>query len=825
MKFSLNTLHKFVSLQEWSVNDIAEKLNLKGIEVEGVQIQQWNHIIVGQIIHQRPHPNADRLKICDVQVSEKQPYLSIICGAQNQQMGDKVVVCLDGACLPCGMKIKKRKIRGEWSEGMLASKTEMGEKSEDEGIWILPSSAVVGQRLDEYLHIKDSYLDIAVAPNRPDLLSHIGLARELSGIFNKNIKLDHVFWPISYKSKQHLLGVSPSRIQSSQSSSLEPQISKKAFSKKVKIAELDLCPFYQYQVILNVCVQESPLWLKNRLEFLGLKSINNIVDATNWVLLEWGQPLHAFDLDVLEGDLNIRKASAQTQLDTLDDRCITFSGDELVICDDQKTLALAGVIGGKNSSIQTSTQNILIESAVFAPYAVRCSARKFGFNTLSAFHFSRGVFPQTTELALERVCQLIQQTAGGEIVLNKENPMPSLPQTEIEINEKDLSDRLGYSVSMSELSTCMQSMHIEVQKERSKTILKPPYYRTDLNIKEDVIEEWARLKGYDFVPESLPVLSFRKTLSNSFLDFLDFIQKIVKEQACYQAINYSFINDLFQKHFLGHQGFFEKKQPILIQKPISQDWNSLRWSMLPGLFTNFLTNMKHGCEKGRLFEQGVNFSKTNSKDIFEKTDLAFIFWGQEKSLWQSRMPRSVFFDLKSVVESILKRIGVPSWEWQFLKEDYPFLHPKAKIALIIKRQVIGFMGLIHPVLQEKNKIRETAVMGEFSLDLLSALPKQPFSFQKLSDLPIVHRDLSFVIDQSQPVNEVFQCIQKEAPSFCRNISIIDYYEGKGLKKSQRSVTFRLSLQGSEKTLSERQINQYTTRIEEMLFKKLSVQIR
>ena len=854
MKFSFQWLNDFICLKEYTPEGLAEQLSLKGLDVEGIQTQKWDHIVVGQIVSQKKHPNADQLQLCLVQGEDKEP-LSIVCGAKNQKEGDKVVLCLKGAVLPNGLKILNRKIRGQASQGMLASREELGwPSSSDKGIWILPKTAVVGQRFDEFLGVKDSLLDIAIAPNRPDLLSHIGFARELSGLFNKPLKLDHVFWLNSYKNKVSLLEVSEKKIQISGKKRFEPRFSSKNIHKKVCIHEKELCPFYQYRIMLNVEVKESPLWLKKRLEFLGLKSINNVVDATNWVLLEWGQPLHAFDLDFLEGDVHIRKTQAKTKLETLDQQCIEFSGEELVISDSKKTLALAGIIGGKDSAIQNSTQNILIESAVFDPYATRRTARKFGFTTLSAFHFSRGVFPQTTELALERVCQLIQETAGGEIVKNQggesynvipektvipaknnnpaKNVIPakagisnkkSSPSTGIEISEQDLSERLGYAVSLPEFRQWMESMHLSVEQQKSKVCVQPPYYRTDLRIKEDLIEEWARLKGYDYVPETLPLIHFKREEDSEELVLLDDIRKRAKEQGFYQAINTSFANQNVQEKFLGSQ--WSEETPVFIQNPMNSEENVLRQSLLPGLFKNLLINVRHGQNWGKLFEQGEAFFKTKEGSFIEKTFLAFMLWGRKKNIWQTPKQGFLFFDLKSSVESVLERAGYSSWLWKNLEGDYPFFHPKKRQALVIQGQRMGFIGVLNPLLHENNKIREEAVLGEIDISLLIRLPKKPFLFKKLSNMPIVHRDISLVMNQSQAVEGVFQVIHEKKPSFCKSIRVIDCYEGKGLVKGQRSVTFRLSFQGQAETLSEKQIAKYMKNISEALLKKLSVQIR
>ena len=817
MKFSLQWLNEFVCLDEYlkKPESLAQLLTLKGLEVEDIQKHQMDGIYVGQILSQKKHPQADRLNLCEVQVFKTESPFVIVCGARNQKVNDKVVVCLDGAQLPNGV-IKNRKIRGQMSHGMLASREELGfSKKEEDGIWILSPKAKIGQRFDEFMNLKDTYFDMTIAPNRPDQLSHVGLARELSGILNRPFELDETFFPHRYA----FIGVPKKHIKKIRRNKNGLKFSDQKIQKKIHIQDSKSCPLYEYAEVLNVQIKPSPAWLKNRLEFLGVNSINNVVDVTNWILMEWGQPLHAFDLDELEGDIHVQFSQSQSKFKTLDKREIELCGDELMITDDHKPLALAGIIGGEGSAIKETTKNILIEAAVFAPYTIRRTARRFGFDTDASFRYSRGVFPQTTQLALQKACQMVQQVAGGEIVPYQFKKMPLKNRNPILITEKDLSERMGVSVSSSEFKDWMARMHHKVRINFCKNIcIEPRYYRKDLSVKEDLIEEWARLKGYDSVQEKLPQIQFKndwKEVQN-WLEFLNRTQRTAKEQGLYQAINYSFLNHQFQENFLGSQS-------ILIQNPISQDLNSLRQSLLPSLFKNILLNVRHGENFGRLFEQEVCFSK--KEDGFgENTHLALAFWGQKKDIWEDSSRRSVVFDLKSSLESILKRMGYSNWKWEKLKDEHPpFLHPQQSLRLLMENRVLGLIGGLNPLLKEKNKIKEDVAFGEINLSTLYQETQKPFSLTPLCDFPLVHRDISLLMKEKLSVGDVLNVLKENKTQFLKNVSVIDCYEG--VQKGYKALTFRLSLQSDTETLSEKQISRYMEKISQILCQKLEVQIR
>ena len=892
MKYSFNWLNELTSLpSEWIQNTktLENFFNSKGLEVESLHKEEMKEIVVGKIIHQSSHPDADRLSICHVDIGQSEP-LSIVCGAKNQKAGDKVVVCLVGAELD-QFQIQERQIRGELSQGMLASKTELGfsetesigglpytkehgrdsdskkdskvipphkkeydrnfdsktdydsgvvppRKKEydrdsdsktdyESGIWILPESAPVGKRLDEYLFLKDIILDIFIPPNRPDLLSHIGLARELSGLIHQPMTLDHLFWPRHKKQDISQIGYSNYKSEKFQKKHYEPQfVSGNSQSFKVALHEPELCPYYRGKVMLNVQAASSNFFMKKRLESLGVTSVNSIVDVCSWILLEWGQPLHAFDLSRLSGNIHIRKAEAKTNFKALNGKSYELCGDELAISDDKNIQALAGVIGGQDSSISSATKNIFIESAVFAPYSIRRTARRFGLDTLSSFHFSRGVFPETCELALKRACSLIQQTSGGSILdRNFECKFLSRSKKSILIQENHLSSRLGCEVNMKEFSSWMKRMGSSVKsKVFKKLYVTPPYYRRDLNIKEDLIEEWARLKGYGSVGEVLPAFLPQGIVKDEKQDFLDSIKNSVKEWGGCQAVNYSFVDHNFHEEFFGGAKLkgFPESLPIFISNPISQDLNSLRQSLLPGLFKNMQANIRYGECWGRLFEQGVCFFKDEEKDHFDEKELiSFMFWGRPTELWKkSEYP--LFFELKSLAEDMVQPFV--SWSWESL-EKIPFLHPKRALNLVVQEKPLGFIGEPAPSLLDKNKIREPVVFGEFNASLLMDLKRKSFSFQPPSVFPSVKRDFSLLIPEKFSAGEILNYMREKAPEDCRHIFIVDYYSGDRISKGFKSCSFRFIMRSEKGALSEKQINSCQEKIIKPLLQKYPIQIR
>ena len=546
MKFSLKWLGDFIEVKQFfnEPEILAQTLTQAGLEVDAFEDQkaQFENLVVAQIESVEKHPQADRLTICKVSTGDKSH--SIICGAKNHKVGDKVVLAKPGAILPGDFKIKKSRIRGVESEGMLASRSELGfdPKDEEKGIWIFPEEAKTGESFAKQKGLEDVVFNISVPPNRSDCLSHKGLAREISCLFSI---------PFSIKKFS---------IQGDATISVQKSI-------PVEVKDSRSCPRYCGRLIEGVTVRESPLWLKNRLQSLGLKSINNVVDITNFVLWDRGQPLHAFDRDKIQ-TLIVDQSQKSDHLLTLDESEVTLTGEELTIRDKDKVLALAGIIGGMDSCITKETKNIFIESAFFVPEKIRRTARRFGLETDSSYRFARGIDPLAVKEAMDLACLLIQKSAGGKISedfydIHRELAKPA----KIKISLEDLETRLGYKVSPSHFPDWMKRLGCEVKSQNSAFEVLAPSYRQDLKIKEDLIEEFARLEGYDKIPERFaPSIYMPKDSDSHFLNSQKLIH-FLSGKGWYQAINYSFCNPSYYKEFLGDHFYLEDLTESLQEKP------------------------------------------------------------------------------------------------------------------------------------------------------------------------------------------------------------------------------------------------------------------
>ena len=534
MKFSLKWLGDFIDIKQFLENPkrLAEVLTQAGLEVDSFEDQRagFKNVVVALIDSVEKHPQADRLTLCKVSV-ESDIY-SIVCGAKNHKAGDKVVLAKPGAVLPGDFLIKKTRIRGIESEGMLASRKELGLEQEGEGIWILPKESKVGQNLSDYLGLEDVIFDVSVQPNRSDCLSHKGLAREISCLFSLPLSIKDISF------------------QDDSSLSVKQNL-------KVEVKDKQACPRYCGRLIEGIQVGESPNWLKDRFKSLGLKSINNVVDITNFVLWDRGQPLHAFDRDQIQ-TLTVVPSQKGEKFLALDESELVLTGEELTIRDRDRVLALAGVIGGMDSGITEKTKNIFIESAAFAPESIRRTSRRFGLETDSSYRFARGIDLTAVKEAMDWACFLIQQTAGGKISgdfydLFSQKAQPIC----ISICLQDLEDRLGYPVASSEFESWMKKLGCQIKSNKDTFELWPPPYRSDLRIKEDLIEEFARLEGYDKVPEKLaPATSLPKASDVQFINSQKLIH-FLSSKGLYQAINYSFSDPKDYKEFLQGEWFLE----------------------------------------------------------------------------------------------------------------------------------------------------------------------------------------------------------------------------------------------------------------------------
>ena len=843
MKFSLNSLNNFIDLKDFfnKSDKLADRLSSAGFEVESWEVKKTSHLVVAQIKEKKAHPSADRLSLCQVQAQPDRLF-PIVCGATNFKEGDKAVLALPGAVLPGEFKVKTRKIRGETSEGMLLSLGELGfgssnkendlSQQEDSGILILPQDVEVGLNFADYVGLNDVIFEVDITPDRPDCLSHFGMARELSCLLDRKLKMNCFQGAIKGEgpSFQELLGV--------------------------EVKQPKLCTRYTGRVVYGVKVKPSPLWLRISLEYLGFKSINNIVDVTNYFLIQWGQPLHAFDLDLLEEKILIDYSQKGESFKTLDDQEIHLTGKELCIRDKKQNLALAGVIGGINSGIRSETKNVFLESACFESSQVRRTSKRFNIETDSSYRFSRGVPGESTLDLLRKAISLIQELAGGAISKDEYDFWTKIEkQKTIKIQEKDLERRLGVKPSFVEFQNWMEKLQCKVQLEagqkRAKVI--PPFFRFDLHIKEDLIEEYARLEGYDKIPEEITYLNGFPMTDQKEYTFSNKIVEALVHEGFYQAINHSFISHNFSDSFLGIKTDTNEKEKsetfasypflglstagkkaVFIRNPLSSEYNMMRVSLIPSLFKNAEQSIRHGCLQARLFEWGSVFMKKVGSTVsegkerqstYEEYDrLGLIAWGQEENLWEKSKDRLCIYDLKTALNSLLRHFNIHDYEWSKGEKAPPFVHPYQYIILKCKDKEVAYMGSLNPIYAEKHKVRVNMAFAEINTECFFNSVKR--GFRSLSPYPIVERDLSFIVPKDFPAGDIIKGIKKIAGSICRSVKIFDLYKNeKNIKSDVRSISFRLVLQSDKETLTEENLQKLQIRLTEELVSQYPIQLR
>lgn len=788
MKISLNWLNEYVDISEFlsKPEELAEKLTQAGLEVESIenQSEQFKNIYVGEIVEKSQHPDADKLTLCQVKVSGGKT-LPIVCGAKNHKQGDKVVVATVGACLPGDFKIKKSKIRGAESQGMLCSKKELGLSDESTGIMILDASAPVGELFAKYQKLDDIILDLSVTPNRADCLSHFGLAREIACLTKKEIKT--------------------------------PEAKFKTVSKKTNI-EVVLkdstgCPRYMGRSVFNVKVGPSPIWLKQRLESVDVNSINNIVDITNFVMLELGQPMHAFDAALVEGKkIEISPSKKDEKFQTLDGTDLKLTGEELMIRDGEKPVAMAGVIGGKNSGVTEQTKNVFLESAHFLPQTVRRSSRRFGIETDSGYRFSRGTDVEMTQLALNRASYLIQEIAQGEVAEDFHDAYPN-PQKKpvIDVSVDFVAQKLGYNVGPQDFEDCMKRVGCEVLESKNGHYkFQTPQFRWDMDQDVDLVEEYGRIFGYEHIRETLPILTDRPSAQDLRYSLERDIEKRMLECGYMQAVNYNFTSSKEQKSLLGdvnvwnEYGLNISDEDIQLLNPLNEDLDVMRRSHITGLLKNLITNYRSGIFYGRVYELGSVFHK---KDYQEELHISMLSWGQAENLWQKEKARPVVFDVKTSVEKLLNSLGFASFEWQTLDSVPSIFHPGQCVGLKLQGKFAGVVASLHPKWIQENKIREDVAFAQINLNQIQKSYPKPVNYKKISKQPYVERDLAFILQPDQNLAQVLKEIKKSLKPDLKSIDVFDLYKGERLAEGEKSIALKMRFQTADKTYTDNELQE------------------
>ncbi len=808
MKISLKWINDFVDVQSYLKNpqELADVLTKAGLEVEEIQnrASDFLYVVVGHIQIKDKHPNADKLSLCQVEIGNGK-IEQIVCGAQNHKAGDKVVVALPGAVLPGNFAIKKSKIRDVESNGMLCSLKELGLADTSEGILILDSSATVGQNYAEFAGYDDVTFELKVTPNRADCLSHFGLARELGCLLNKPVRPPEVLTKFSSTSTQSKI--------------------------KLEVLDQELCPRYTGRYFANITVGASPQWLKKRLESVGQNSINNIVDVTNYVMLEMGQPLHAFDADLIKGaKIQVRRAEKNEKFKTLKEVDLTMKGEELLICDSTSAVALAGVIGGMNSGVSEKTKNIFLESASFNSMSVRKSSRLHGIDTDSAYRFSRGV-DQSAALALsDRAALLILQVAGGEAFAEAYN-IESKPviRKPISINIQKVSDRLGYAADPQLFLKYMKGLQIKVEeKSAGDYLMTPPLFRFDLEQDMDLVEEYARLHGYEHIQESIPALRSEPLAHDANYMMNQKVSAIIRSSSFHQAINYAFTSQTLETKMLtdvqvwNSLGLKTDAKAIQLKNPLNEELNIMRRELSLGLWKNALDNIRSGNQVGSLFEVGPVFFK-NESGYQENRRLALIGWGDKQSVFTTKTPQ--IYQIKTVIEKLFQALQISAYSFVSNKACPIFIHQGQWAEVIVEGCSVGFIGSLHPGVLAEEKVRVPMAIAELDLDQILKGQPRPLKFKALSKFQPVERDFAFVMESKQGVGDLIKEAKKACGNALKELTVFDIYEGDKLPQGQKSVALRASFQNLESALTEVELTSLSQKIVDAAQKSVKATLR
>lgn len=790
MLISLNWLKQYIDLDGIEINEMENALTMIGQEVEKIEVlgENLENVVTAQIIEKEMHPDSDHLTICKVDNGKE--ILQIVCGAPNHKAGDKVVLAQVGAKLAPDFVIKKGKIRGVESNGMLCSEEELNIGKDSSGIMILPEDTPVGVPMKEYLGINDTVFELEITPNRPDCLSHIGIARELGAYYNKEVKY-------------------PSFAINSESSK------KTADNISVEIEDSNLAKRYVARIIKNVTVKESPKWLKERVESIGIRNINNIVDASNFIMMELNQPNHTFDLDKIEGGkIVVRAGHENEKLVTLDEQERELNSDDIVISDGVKAVALGGVMGGQNSEITENTKNILLEVANFNSQNVRKTSRRLTLFSESSYRFERRVDEENAINVINRLANIIQEVAGGEILegVVDNYPVPYKKKTAT-LNFERLNRFVGKNIPRETVIGILTRLEIEVVDNGETLTLTAPTYRDDLENEQDYFEEVIRMYGFDNIENILPKLDISEKPVIDTTKLSTQVKLIAANAGLKEVINYSFVpKDAMEK--IKYTSV-ERENLIDLLRPITEDFVTLRPTLLYSLLKNAKENMNRNATNIRFFEVSRTFVKAEEL-AKEEVKLGIILAGENnKTLWNPKPVPYDFYDLKGIVEEIFTQLKFNNY--MIKRSEQSQYHPGRSVDVFVGRELIGSFGEIHPDVLENFDLGKTSVLvGEFNIDLIQKYIGKKIKYQGIVKYPAVPRDFAFVMREDILVGDVLKTIQKVDKKI-EKVELFDIYQGAGVLPGMKSVAISVILRDKNKTLEEKEIvdisNKIVTKVE------------
>lgn len=783
MLVSYKWLQDYVDLSGVSAVELAEKITRSGIEVDSVTVlnEGIKGIVVGHVLQCEQHPNADKLNKCLVDIGEESP-VQIICGAPNVAAGQKVAVAVSGAVLPGNFKIKRTKLRGEESNGMICSLQELGiesklvQKEYAEGIFVFPNDAKVGDDALALLNRDDTILEFDLTPNRADCLSMLGVAYEVAAILEKEVKLP--------------------KIEQAESGELATDFI------EIKVDAKEDNPLYIAKVIKNVTIGPSPLWMQARLMAAGIRPHNNVVDITNFILLEYGQPLHAFDYDRLGSqEIVVRRANEGEQMTTLDEIERTLSSEHLVITNGVEPVALAGVMGGANSEVRADTTTILLESAYFHGQTVRKASKDHGLRSEASTRFEKGVDPNRVREAAERAAQLISAYASGEVLSGTaEANTIKISEKEISITLEKINRVLGTDLPVTVIEEVFTRLQFGIQTDGEAFTVTVPTRRGDITIEEDIIEEVARIYGYDRLPTTLPVAGTTEGKLSPYQKKRRAVRSFLEGAGLYEAITYSLTSETKATQYA-----LEIREPIELAMPMSEDRSRLRLSIIPQLLEVLKYNVARKINDVAVYEIGSVFL-ANGEDTLptEEEHLAGALTGLwEDHPWQGSKTVVDFFVAKGILEGVVDRIGI-AHQVTFVQAELEGMHPGRTATVHLSGVQIGFVGQIHPTVQQNYDLHDTYV---FEVNLAKLLNEKiaPLHYESIPRYPAMTRDIALVVEQAMTAAEIETIIVKAGGKLLHDVHVFDVYEGEHLEAGKKSIAFKLTYLDPERTLTDEEV--------------------
>ena len=790
MKFSESWLRTLVD-PKLSSDELSHLLTMAGLEVEALDpvAPKFNDVVVAQVLEVNKHPDADRLNVCKVDTGRSEP-TTIVCGAPNVAVGLRVPCALPGAKLPGDFTIKVAKVRGIESSGMLCSAKELGIAEEASGLLILPNDAPVGQSIRQYLELDDNLFELKLTPNRADCLSLTGIAREVGAITGTQANLPVV-----------------------------PAVAPTITDQRAVILDAPLaCPLYCGRVLKGVNAKApTPDWMVRRLERSGIRAISALVDITNYVMLELGQPLHAFDNTKLQGSVHARLALPDEALLLLNEQTIKLDADILMIADEAKPLAMAGIMGGEESGITLETSELFLESAFFAPKAIAGRARRYGFGSDASHRFERGVDFGGVQRAIERATALILEICGGQAgpVVEAKAALPE--RTPVRLRTDRASKVLGLAMPADQIAQLFTGLGLSFVRDGENFLVTPPTWRFDIQIEEDLIEEIARLYGYDNIPSTAPRGPMSMLVQDEAQRPKALVRQLLVDRGYQEVVNFAFVEEAWEADFAANL------DPIRLANPIASQMAVMRSSLIGGLISNLVTNLKRKQSRVRLFETGRSFHKdtqaTPVAGFYQPWKLAGLAYGTAlPEGWGSDGRKIDFYDLKGDLEALL----APA-QLRFEKLVHPALHPGRAAKVLLDGKEIGCLGEVHPEWVQKYDLPQAPVVFELDFSAVTAV-KVP-SYSEVSKFPAVIRDLAVVVDHGLALQSLLDGLNGQKNPLVKDIQLFDVYAGKGVAENKKSLALRIVMQDTQRTLLDSEVDAAVQQLVSCLEQAFGAQLR